>query len=397
MSKEPSPLEVIRNTQQKVLLLKRDDVLSFDIAASAMLAAVAPKLLEPIWMYFIGPPSSGKTESISPYEICSFTEFVSTITDNYLASGYRDEQGNDPSALLTLNGKILVVKDVSPLLNDDSARVQKIWGDLRDAYDGQFSKGDGVNGLTTYNARFGVIMCATDSIDRFVETHQQLGERFLSLRVHRVPLPLKERSELCRRIREVMDEKNIWREHFRQTVKTQMTLAQKFVLGHPGLPKVDRGTESIVEDMANYLSLLRTAPIVGAVVSAELPSRLMQQLFTLGHAHALMDGRMEWDQSDLDVVRRIGLDTFQIKKRRIIQTLFNRGPRRPYSSPKYLMDYCLISKGDLKESMMQFEHMKALEKDIDNETQKIGGYRLTEDLYDMLDSTSFFKGNHMPG
>jgi len=149
--------------------------------------------------------------------------------------------------------------------------------------------------------------------------------------------------------------------------------------------------------MANYLSLLRTAPIVGAVVSAELPSRLMQQLFTLGHAHALMDGRMEWDQSDLDVVRRIGLDTFQIKKRRIIQTLFNRGPRRPYSSPKYLMDYCLISKGDLKESMMQFEHMKALEKDIDNETQKIGGYRLTEDLYDMLDSTSFFKGNHMPG
>ena len=91
----PSPLQVIKDEHQKIMQLKPDDSMVFEITASIMLAALAPSLLEPIWVYFIGPPGSGKTESIIPYDGCPFTMFVSTLTESTLASGFRDDDGKD--------------------------------------------------------------------------------------------------------------------------------------------------------------------------------------------------------------------------------------------------------------------------------------------------------------
>ena len=391
-----SPLQVIRDEHQKIMQLKSDDSMIFETTASIMLAAIAPALLEPIWMYFIGPPGSGKTESITPYEGCDFTMFISTLTENTLASGFRDDEGNDPSILPLLNGKVMVVPDVSPLINDNSARVMKIWGDLRDAYDGQFAKATGTTGVVTYRSRFGVIMCATGAIDSFVEEHQQLGERFLSFRVQRIPLELGERYDLAERVHNSMEDKLQWRGHFKNVVNTQMKRAKQFVLDNPGLPKIDAGTERNVLSLANYLSLLRTSPGDENVASAELPSRLVQQLITVGHAHALLDGRMEWDESDLDLIKRIGVDTFPIAKRRMVQSLFSRGSRRPFSTEEFVLRCSKMNKGLLVRTMMQYEYMKAVEFDIDPDTQKTRGYRLTKDLHDVLDATNFFKGRHMP-
>jgi hypothetical protein len=377
--------------------LKPDDVMLFDIAASTMLAAINPHLMEPIWVYIIGPPSSGKTEAITPYEGCAFTEFVSTMTENTLASGFRDDDGKDPSILPLLNGRVLVVPDVSPLINDSPLTVMKIWGDLRDAYDGMFTKGTGTTGLVKYKSRFGVIMCATGIIDSFVEEHQQLGERFLSFRIQRVPLSLMDRFKLGKRVKDSVDSKKQWKAHLRIVVEAQMERAKQFVLENPGLPTMTEEQEYVVIMIANYLAMLRTSPVDMNAESAELPSRLVQQLLTVGHAHAMMDGRMVWDETDVDLVRRIGVDTFPIAKRRLVQALYNRGERRPFSSRKYLLTCSRMDKGSLDKTLMQYEYMRIVDFDVDNKTQKILGYRLTQELYEALKSTSFFEGRHMPG
>ena len=379
-----------------MMQLKQDDEMIFDIVASTILAAINPTLIEPIWVYIIGPPGSGKTESILPYQDCPFVEFVSTMTENTLASGFRDDDGGDPSILPKLNGKVMIVPDVSPIINDTPMKVMKIWGDLRDAYDGNFTKATGSTGLTTYHSRFGVIMCATGTIDSFVEKHQQLGERFLSFRTQRVPLGLHARKALAKRVHDSMDEKQQWRAHLTNVVETQMEVAKQFVIDHPGLPRVALKFKEDVFMIANYLSMLRTAPVAENAESPELPSRIVQQLITIGHAHAMMDGRMEWNESEMEVIRRIGVDTFPIAKRRLVQAMFDRGPRRPFSTKEHLLKCSRMRQTLFDETMMQYEYMDCVEFDREEDTQKPRGYRLTKELYDVLVSTKFFVGRHMP-
>jgi hypothetical protein len=239
-------------------------------------------------------------------------------------------------------------------------------------------------------------MCCTGTIDAFVESHQQLGERFLSFRVQRVPLGLMDRFKLGKRVKGSMDGKTGWKAHLKDVVNQEMLRAQKFVLANPGVPNMGDYEDDVIM-IANFISMLRTSPVEGNAESPELPCRLVQQLITLGHAHAMIDGRMEWNDSDMDLVRRVGVDTFPIAKRRMIQCMYTRGARRPYCARTYLLDRVHMRPSLLDNTMMQYEYMDAVEYDVDREKNEIRGYRLTKDIWEALDSTKFFKGRHMPG
>jgi hypothetical protein len=367
-----------------------------DTMVSTVIAAVNPTLLEPVWIYFIGPPGSGKTETVAPLEDYKFCTFVSSLTENTFASGFRGDDGSDPSLLLQLDGQVVVVKDISSLTSMSEKSIMKIWGDLRDAYDGSYSKASGTVGLTKYKARFGIIMCCTGAIDAFVEDHQQLGERFLAIRCQRTPMGLADRQDLAIRVSESMDTKTSWRALLKTTMTQQLARVQKFIIDNPGLPTIDKTTHHDILLMANFLSMLRTAPVKENAESPELPTRLAQQLLTVGHAHAIADGRMAWNQSDRSLVRRVAVDTFPVTKRRIIQYMFNRGEHRPYSTFKYLLGRARIRRKLLQLTLMQYEFMKIVETDIDPDEGEIRGYRLTKDIWDALNQTKFFEGDHIP-
>ena len=90
----------------------------------------------------------------------------------------------DHSLLPKLDGKVLVIKDFTALLNMPREARQQILGDLRDAYDGNAAKAFGTHVETRrYTSKFGIMAAVTGAIDKHAAVMQQLGERFLKLRL----------------------------------------------------------------------------------------------------------------------------------------------------------------------------------------------------------------------
>ena len=100
-------------------------------------------------------------------------------------SGYRDpaDPGQDPSLLPHLDEKVLIIKDLSPLLSMRREKRNIIIGQLRDAYDGFTDQGYGNVGHVSYQANFSILAASTPALENFESINQELGERFIKFRV----------------------------------------------------------------------------------------------------------------------------------------------------------------------------------------------------------------------
>jgi len=142
----------------------------------------------PLWTQIIGPPGSGKTAHVALLEGHPSVIFVSRLSKNSLISGYRSETDKDfdPSLLKLLDGKVLVVKDFTCILQGPKEERDSVVGQLRDAYDGKASRALGNIGFAEYSARFNCIVAVTNLIDGYYSINQQLGERFVSRREYSI-------------------------------------------------------------------------------------------------------------------------------------------------------------------------------------------------------------------
>lgn len=138
----------------------------------------------PLWCQVVGPPGSGKTAHIALYESWATAKFVSRLTKNSLISGFRPEgkENQDPSFIKQLNGKLLVVKDFTCILQGPREERDAVIGQLRDIFDGKASRVFGNVGHMEYTARFNMLLAVTGIIDGFYGVTSQLGERFISRR-----------------------------------------------------------------------------------------------------------------------------------------------------------------------------------------------------------------------
>jgi len=134
------PLYEVKKIIKDWLYLEDDTVIDVILAIQ-----VANELrTDPNWMLIIGPPSHAKTELLRSLDGHPKTCFLSNLTPSTLVSGLRFKKGQkDPSLLLTLDGKTLVLKDFTSILSMRSEAQQEILGQLREVYDGQYSKAFG--------------------------------------------------------------------------------------------------------------------------------------------------------------------------------------------------------------------------------------------------------------
>ena len=87
---------------------------------------------DPIWLLLIGPSGGGKTELLNLFKDSDDTISISRLTENTLLSGSLDvPSGHD--LLDAVKGKILIIKDLSPILELGSDAKKQILSTLRDA------------------------------------------------------------------------------------------------------------------------------------------------------------------------------------------------------------------------------------------------------------------------
>lgn len=153
-----------------------NDYTIVDIIVATIIGNLFPT--DPLWLQIIGAPSSGKTELLNAIEDFPKVFSISDFTTSTLISGKKDS-----SLLSHLDGKIIVMKDFTTILSKRHDDLKIIMSQLREVYDGKFSKGFGTGEHQKWSGHVGFIGGCTDAYDRHYGVIGQMGERFLLYRI----------------------------------------------------------------------------------------------------------------------------------------------------------------------------------------------------------------------
>lgn len=136
---------------------------------------------EPIWLFLIGNPSSGKTTVIEAFGSSNmYCESQSQLHSKMLVSGWKSADGEDASFLPKLKLRTLLIKDYTTVVSMDHRAQEELYGILRDAFDGTFKKQFGNREVRSFDKiKFGMIAGVTKVIHG--DARSSLGERFLKV------------------------------------------------------------------------------------------------------------------------------------------------------------------------------------------------------------------------
>jgi len=179
---EPSGIGELRERLAKWLSIPHEDEDLIDFCLAVYKSHQIPG--DPLWGIIIDASGGGKTELLRAFRRRPDAYFLSGLTEKTLVSGYRDPKNKtkDPSLLPELHGKVLIIKDLSPILSMRRESRDAIISQLRDAYDGFTDQGRGNVGKVAYESRFSLLTAATLAIERADTVDQELGERFIKFR-----------------------------------------------------------------------------------------------------------------------------------------------------------------------------------------------------------------------
>src|SRR5207248_4272580 len=93
-----------------------------------------------------------------------------------------DIGGTDPSLLARLSEEILVLTDLTTVLQKSQEERQAILAQLREIYDGRFDKAWGTGRELHWEGRLGFVAGVTPYIDSHQQAMSILGERFILFR-----------------------------------------------------------------------------------------------------------------------------------------------------------------------------------------------------------------------
>jgi hypothetical protein len=308
----PVTLAEARATFQRHLHLP--DPLIVDVTLAVVASAHLPG--DPIWIHLVGAPSTGKTETINAVQDWPTVYALTELTPAGLVSGINSEDGKDHSLLPKLHGKTLAIKDFTPTIDAPKDQRQKLFGRLRDAFDGSQAIHTAVVGTRAHRATFNLIDGVTPAIDKMWR-NTSLGERYLLVR-HAPADPF------------ASAEKALESATRKTEVRADLRRAACGVLSgidQDAVPTCDEDRKQTIIRLAVILAKARTFVErdhdhkVEYQPEPEGPSRIAQQLFKLGQGLALISGRAVIDDDDIAILVRVTFDSMPPKRRKVLEKL----------------------------------------------------------------------------
>ena len=309
-----TPYEDYIQSLSKWLYLEDKEGISIIIAA--VIAVALPG--DPIWMFVVDPPGALKTEicrSLNGPLIYS----LDSLTPQTLISGFRAKKGTTIDILPDLDGKLLVIKDFTTILNKPERTRDELLGQLRSVYDGFFEQayGSGVK-KKGFHARFGILAAVTPVIEIYHKIHSLLGERFIRVSprynrkksvesaIRHSGKEVRMRGEISEAAREMLD--------FYELIARETNPSS--------IPDTDKEK---VEYLGDAISMIRS-PVardykreVVYTPEAEVGTRLGKQFLRLGQALIVLD------QYKYSALTRCGWDCVSSSKKKILVALAKEG------------------------------------------------------------------------
>ncbi|MBM3744855.1 MAG: hypothetical protein FJW34_03540 [Acidobacteria bacterium] len=157
-----------------------------------LLGAVAANRMDgdPLWLMFVGPPGSGKTEVLQSITGLPNVHPVGTLTEAALLSGTpgRERARDAKGGLLRVIGStgLILCKDFTTVLSMHRETRACLLAALREIYDGSWTRHVGADGgrILHWAGRVALIAGVTPVVDSHHAVISAMGERFL---LHRMP------------------------------------------------------------------------------------------------------------------------------------------------------------------------------------------------------------------
>jgi hypothetical protein len=313
------PLAKLKAVFNKWLHLEDDSFI--DIIVAAYLAnKIFP---EPLWLLLIAAPSNAKTEVLRAFSGLSSAHFLSNLTPSTLVSGLQRKNGEEPSLLLQLDGKVLILKDFTSILSMRYENQQEVLGQLREIYDGQYSKFWGNGKRIDWTGSVGFIGACTPAYDRHHGTINALGDRFMLYRCKN-----HEQQEMGLKALSLVGQENEMREEIR-------TALHSYLKPFDNINKLNITRDSITDNKIVNLACLCAAGRCAverdyhnkAVLYTPQPEgspRLVKQLTMLGAGIALAQGKTIFDDDVYELTRKIALNNMPASRRSVIEYLWDK-------------------------------------------------------------------------
>lgn len=288
----------------------------------------------PVWLMLVAASSGGKTAVLMTLDELEFipgkrvTFFISDLTENTLASGFKSASGESSLITQLPHGGMFVFKDFTSLLTKRHESRDAIMGQLREVYDRQFDKRTGNKQDVQWKGKIGALAGVTTAVHEYMSQMAVMGDRFI---MYSIVQP--NRMKLLRFVMDMRlegDSQEVKLKHAKgvmhEYLKTCLPSAKDAVLD---MRKDDREHLMFVADFATkvrsgVITNERTRQ-VEFVPDAEMPTRLIDQLLSIGTALSLMrrvDGQpTELDDTDMDMLYKIAFDSIPIKRRWALREL----------------------------------------------------------------------------
>jgi len=319
-SKEEYPLTLFKENIKKWLHIEDEEVLE------VVLAGIIGEKIggDPLWLFLIAPPGGSKTELLRSFT-GDYSFHLSDMTSKTLVSGLMLGTGKArkkiQDLLPMLDGKVLIFKDFTTILEKSRDERNEIIAQFRECYDGSFAKKVGTADETIrYESRFGLIAGVTPIIDKHWKVMQQLGERFLKIR-------WKEDSDkVTKRSRE--------NEGLEKPMRKELIEnSNKFIEGldFSVIPEFDDSKfGDRISLIAKFIAVARTPISLSNnseeffyeyIPMPEMPTRLVKQLKKLAKCLALIRGKKEVTDEEMKVLIRVAKDTIPPDRLAVLETI----------------------------------------------------------------------------
>jgi hypothetical protein len=391
------PLAKLKNVIKKWLYIENDTVIDIIVAVY-----IANRLqADPLWLLIIAPPSTTKTELLRGFADHKNTYFISSLTPSTLVSGMKPtDTGKELSLLPELNNKLVILKDFTSVLSMRSENQQEILAQLREVYDGKYSKVFGTGKAFHWKGRFGLIGASTPVYDAHYGVISSMGERFLLYRTDN-----SNSSAMGIQAQRIVGKEDKMRAEIRQALHKFIDQFEE--ISSANFEK-DNQVNHMIVSLANFVAYCR-CPVrrdfrnrqqpITHIPTPEGPARLVKQFMQIGIGLTYAHQKQIIDKEIYQTIKKIGKDLVPTQRLRILNHLWNERAVKSsevWLKTKEISDVVNLPVATVRLSLEDLMVINVLKRDIVGEKEKSPYvWQISQQLCEWIDHAEIFSDSEL--